>query len=287
MRGPADFTPPTLPYVAWTPFANWSWDLRSCGRQGHATYRPDEVELAARLSTTTPWGTAWRCLRCGDYVLGDPNGSGPAEAAPIVLRGAGLRDAFILRILSVDKALRGIVLFAAALAIWRFNGQREWLHQAFETYLPLFAPIASQLGIHLEDVTFVHWIELALSATQSTILGVALAVGLYGSLQLVESVGLWLMKRWGEYVAVIGTSLFLPLEIYEIVEKVTVLRVGALVVNLFLVFYLIWTKRLFGARGGVKAHHAALHSVSLLEVEVAAVSEQIGRGSRRSRTQTG
>jgi hypothetical protein len=95
------------------------------------------------------------------------------------------------------------------------------------------------------------------------------------------------MKRWGEYVAVVGTSLFLPLEVYEIVDKVTVLRIGALVINLFLVFYLIWTKRLFGARGGAKAHDAALHSVSLLEVEQAAVNEQIGRRSRRSRAHTG
>ncbi len=261
--------------------------MRSCGRQGHATYRPDETDLADRLSTTTPWGSAWRCLRCGDYVLGEPNGSGPADAAPIVLRGAALRDAFILRLLAVDKGVRGIVILVAAIAIWRFNGQRTWLEEAFQTYLPLVAPVANQLGIHLEDVTLVHWIELALNARSTTILGVAAAVAFYGTLQLVEATGLWLMKRWGEYVAVVGTSLFLPLEIYEIVEKVTVLRVGALVVNLFLVLYLVLSKRLFGARGGAKAHHAALHTVSLLEVERAAVSEQIGRKPRRAKAQTG
>ena len=275
------------PHVAWNPFANWSWDVRSCGRQGHATYKPDEPELAERLSTTTPWGRAWRCLRCGDYVLGEPNGSGPADDAPIVLRGAALRDAFILRLLSIDKGARGIVILAAAVAIWRFNGQRTGLEQTFQTYLPLIAPLAQQLGIHIEDVTLVHWIEMALTARTSTILGVAAAVATYGTLQLVESTGLWLMKRWGEYVAVVGTSLFLPLEVYEIVDKVTVLRIGALVINLFLVCYLIWTKRLFGARGGAKAHDAALHSVSLLEVEQAAVNEQIGRRSRRSRAHTG
>jgi uncharacterized membrane protein (DUF2068 family) len=273
--------------VGWTPFARWSWDLRSCGRQGHATYRPDEPELAERLSTATPWGTAWRCLRCGDYVLGEPNGSGPADDAPIVLRGAALRDAFVLRLLAVDKALRGVVLVAAALAIWHFNGQRTWLEQTFQTYLPLLAPVADRLGIHLQDVTFVHWIEQALAARASTIVEIAAAVALYGTLEFLEAVGLWLMKRWGEYVAVVVTSLFLPLEIYEIVDKVTVLRVAALVINLFLVFYLIWTKRLLGARGGARAHHAALHSASLLEVERAAVSEQIGRKSRRSQAQTG
>jgi uncharacterized membrane protein (DUF2068 family) len=235
---------------------------------------------------TSPWGIAWRCLRCGDYVLGDPNGAGPADAAPIVLRGAALRDAFILRLLSIDKGVRGIVILAAALAIWRFNGQRAWLAETFQTYLPLFAPVAKQLGIRIEDVTLVHWIEKALAARTSTILVVAAGVAVYGTLQLVESSGLWLMKRWGEYVAVVGTSLFLPLEIYEVIDKVTFLRVAALVINLFLVFYLIWTKRLFGVRGGIRAHHAALHSVSLLEVERAAVSEQIGRGTRRTRTQT-
>jgi uncharacterized membrane protein (DUF2068 family) len=273
--------------VGWRPFARWSWDLRSCGRQGHATYRPDEPELAERLSTPTPWGTAWRCLRCGDYVVGEPNGSGPANDAPIVLRGAALRDAFVLRLLSIDKLLRGIVIVAVSLAIWRFNGQRAWLEETFQTYLPLLAPLTDHLGIHLEDVTFVHWIERALAARASTILGVAAAVATYGVLQLVEGTGLWLMKRWGEYVAVVGTSLFLPLEIFEVVEKVTALRVAALVINLFLVGYLVWTKRLFGARGGAKAHRAALHNVSLLEVERAAVSEQIGRSSRPSRPHTG
>ena len=273
--------------MAWRPFASWSWDLRSCGRQGHATYKPDEPELAERLSTTTPWGTAWRCLRCGDYVIGEPNGSGPADDAPIVMRGSSLRDAFVLRLLAVDKAVRGVVILAAALAIWRFNGSRTWLRETFDTYLPLLAPIANRLGIRIEDVTFVHWIEQALAARASTILGVAAAVALYGVLELLEATGLWLMQRWGEYVAVVATSLFLPLEIYEIIEKLTVLRIAALVINLFLVVYLIWTKRLFGARGGARAHHAALHNVSLLEVERAAVSEQIGRGTRRSRTRAG
>ena len=30
-------------------FGHVSWELRSCGRQGHATYRPDEADLAERL----------------------------------------------------------------------------------------------------------------------------------------------------------------------------------------------------------------------------------------------
>ncbi len=200
-----------------------------------------------------------------------------------MLRGPALRDALILRILAVDKGIRGIFLLAVAVGVWRFSGSRDWLRHTVETYLPLLKPLADQLGWQLQDLTFVHWIEIALAAKQTTILGVAVAVGLYGTLQLVEAVGLWLMKRWGEYVAVVGTSLFLPLEVYEIVHQPSVFKVLALVVNLFLVAYLVLTKRLFGARGGAAAHHAALHSESLMEVELAAASATIGRGSRRQR----
>ncbi len=68
----------------------------------------------------------------------------------------------------------------------------------------------------------------------------------YALIEFIEAVGLWLMKRWGEYFAVVATGVFLPLEIYELTEKVTVLRLGALVINLAAVIWLLWSKRLFG-----------------------------------------
>ena len=92
----------------------------------------------------------------------------------------------------------------------------------------------------------------------------------YGALELLEGVGLWLMKRWGEYVAVVGTAVFIPLEVYELVERVTWLRVVAFAFNVFAVIYILWTKRLFGFRGGRAAFEAERHSQSLLEVEQAA-----------------
>jgi uncharacterized membrane protein (DUF2068 family) len=101
---------------------------------------------------------------------------------------------------------------------------------------------------------------------------VAIGVLAYGILQLVEGVGLWLMKRWGEYVAVVGTSLFVPIEVYELVHHATGLKVAALLVNLAAVGYLLWTKRLFGIRGGHAAFEAEGHSESLLEIEHAAAT---------------
>jgi uncharacterized membrane protein (DUF2068 family) len=37
---------------------------------------------------------------------------------------------------------------------------------------------------------------------------------------------LWLGRRWGEYFAMVATSVFLPYEIYDLTVKITWLRLG-------------------------------------------------------------
>lgn len=257
----------------WSPWPRFDWSLRSCGLHGHVTYRPDEPALAERLSASTVSGEAWRCLRCEDWVAGPPHGSGPAEDAPIVLRGRALKDALILRLLATERAIRGLLLLALAYGVYRFGSAQDAVTRVFNEYLPLLRPLADHLGFDLNTAGPVVLIHKALTLQHRTLVEVALGVTAYGCLQLVEATGLWLMRRWGEYVAVVGTSLFLPLEIYELVEKVTVLRIAALVVNVAAVVYLVWTKRLFGVRGGHAAFAAERHRTSLLEVERSAVME--------------
>jgi Predicted membrane protein len=251
------------------------WNLRSCGRHGHVTYAPTEEELRERLHAQTPLGAAWRCLRCGDYVLGPPRGTGPAEDAPEVLRGKALRDAVILRLLAVERGVRALLVLAAGYGVWRFRAHRNAVQRAFEEDLPLLRPIAEKLHFNLDDSSIVHTLHSVIEARTSTLAAVAVGLLVYGALQLVEAVGLWLLKRWGEYFAVVATSLGIPIELYELAEKVTVIRVGALVLNLAAVIYLVWTKRLFGVRGGKHAYEAERHEVSLLEVEVAGASVKL------------
>ena len=256
----------------WHPLKTFDWNSRSCGLHGHATYAPTEPALATRLQATTPSGHAWRCLRCGAYVLGEPQSSGPADAAPIVLRGKALRDTFVLRFLAVDRGIRGLLLLALAYGVWRFDGSRRALKQVLNSYLPTIEPLAYKFGVDVEESGPVRLIQQAFTARHSTLLLVALGVLAYGILELVEAYGLWFKKRWGEYVAVVATALFVPLEIHEIILKVTWLRVGALIINLFAIAYILWTKRLFGFRGGHSAFEAERRNDSLLELEHAAAA---------------
>jgi uncharacterized membrane protein (DUF2068 family) len=243
------------------------WNLRSCSRSGHVTYAADEPEYRTKLEASTPLGEAWRCLRCGTYVLGPAHRSGPADDAPVLLRGRALRSAFVLRLLAVERWVRGGIVFLLGLAVLRLKTTQVSLKELFDRDLSSLQPFFNQIHFDVSDSATVRSIEKVLDAKPSTLNLVAAFLIFYGLLQIVEGVGLWLLKRWGEYFAVVATSLFLPLEVYELVEKVTWLRIGALLVNFAAVLYLLLSKRLFGLRGGHRAYAALQHEVSLLEVE--------------------
>jgi uncharacterized membrane protein (DUF2068 family) len=248
------------------------WNLRTCARRGHVTYAPDEPEYRAKLEADTPLGDAWRCLRCGCYVLGESQGGGPADGAPVLLRGKALRSAFILRALAIERWVRGVVLALLGVAVFKLKTTQVSLQDLFEKDLKTLDPFFRQIHFQVSDSTTITSIEKVLHAKASTLNLIAIGLILYGALQLVEGIGLWSLKRWGEYVAVVGTTLFIPLEVYELTEKVSWLKIAVLAVNVVAVLYLLLSKRLFGIRGGGKAYEEQLHEVSLLEVETSSAT---------------
>ncbi|WP_406235979.1 DUF2127 domain-containing protein [Nocardia sp. NBC_01009] len=252
------------------------WALRTCGWHGHYTYAPDEPELRDRLRVDTVAGEAWRCLRCGTFVPGDPVGSGPADHAPEVPRGRLLRDRWLMRALAIERLLRGLLLVAVAVVVFKFRSSRETMRAAFDQDLPLLRPFADQIGWDIDRSKLVRLAGEAFDLSHTTLLWIGFGILAYAGLQMLEAVGLWLVKRWGEYFAVVATSLFLPLEIYELTEKITALRIGALVLNIAAVAWLVYSKRLFGLRGGGAAYHAEHSAESLLSVERAAVAVAVG-----------
>ena len=246
------------------------WDLRACARRGHETYAPDEPTLRARLHVPTPSGESWRCLRCGLFVLGEPRRSGPADEAPILLRGRALRDAFILRLLAVERGVRGVAVLVAAVAVFWFRDSQASLSRHFEHNLVHWQKAASDVSYNLNDSGLVSTIRhfLRLGSTELTWIGIGLAA--YGLVEMAECVGLWMLRRWAEYLAVVATSVGLPIEIYELAKGFTITKLVVFLVNVGFVLYILLAKRLFGIRGGRVAYEAERAGESLLEVEKSA-----------------
>lgn len=177
-----------------------------------------------------------------------------------------------MRLLAVERVIRGLGLVGLAVLVFLFKGSRDNLHQSFADDLPLLRPLADQIGWNIDDSKLIRGINEVFSMSPTVLTWIAVGLLGYAALQFVEGAGLWWMQRWGEYFAVVATSIFLPWEIYEITEKVTALRVVLLLINVAAVVWLIWSKRLFGVRGGGVAYAAEHHAESLLTVERAAAT---------------
>jgi uncharacterized membrane protein (DUF2068 family) len=249
-----------------------NWNLFGCARREHVSYEPDEPELRSLLMAQTAGGVAWRCLRCDSFVTDGHHSRGPAAEAPLIRRGKELRSELLLRVFAVERLLRFLILGAAAYGIWRFRYDKTGIQRAFNNDLPAIRALYQDLGFNVSHSKLLGFIQNAFTLNSRALVYLAIGLAVYATIELVEAVGLWLGQRWGEYFAMAATSLFLPYEIYDLTVKVTWLRIAALAVNLLLVIYLIYSKRLLGVRGGKRAYDAQLRAESVIEVEQAALA---------------
>lgn len=103
----------------------------------------------------------------------------------------------------------------------------------------LLAQLADHLRFNPES-RFVNFILDKASLLDDPLLRRIGAVAFsYAALSMVEGIGLYLEKVWAEYLTLIITASFLPWEIFEVIRKVTYIRVSLLVVNAVVLLYLL------------------------------------------------
>ena len=135
-----------------------------------------------------------------------------------------------LAVIAVFKMVKGLLLLFLGLSLLKL------VHAEIAT---LFSLLIEALRLNA-DSRLIHTLVLKVDALQPHTVLVASFVSLgYAGMLLVEGIGLWLEFSWAAYLTVVSTSLLLPFELYEVIEQVSILRVGLLLLNLVIVLYLI------------------------------------------------
>ncbi len=138
---------------------------------------------------------------------------------------------FVLRLIAIYKLATAALFFAAAIGLLHF------VNRDVELWL-----------LHLMNVIRVdphnHYAEELLTqaglVTNKTIKLFSALACFYAILFTIEGVGLYLRKRWAEYMVVILTGSLLPLEIYELCRSVNIIKVAILLGNLAILSYLVY-----------------------------------------------
>jgi uncharacterized membrane protein (DUF2068 family) len=129
-------------------------------------------------------------------------------------------------------------------------------YKFFEGLLLIVAGLGALKLIHrnVGGVAF-HWVHIlrldpdnhyihkflvkAFNVTPKQLKELSAGTFIYAALRLIEGIGLILRKIWAEYLVVIATGIFIPLEIYELIRRFTTLRLVLLLANVAIVLYLL------------------------------------------------
>jgi uncharacterized membrane protein (DUF2068 family) len=156
----------------------------------------------------------------------------------------------VVRLIILERAVRGLVLLVLGVALLTDSRDilaliRGWI---FELDLnPGRGLIRNLLVTVLRPIGLLP---------QRTVQVIALATVAFAALELTEAIGLARRRRWAEYLTVLASCIGIPFEVREVILRLSPLRVSFLVINVAIVVYLAWQKRLFCMRGG-EAHETA------------------------------
>ncbi len=143
----------------------------------------------------------------------------------------GIRHEKGLRFVALFEAAKGLLVLAVGV------GLLSLIHRDAQE-------VAERLAEHLRLNPASHiprvFIQAASKLDDARLWLFAVLAFLYSSFRFVEAYGLWRTRRWAEWIALISGGAYLPLEFYELFRKMTWLRGGALLVNGFVVLYLVW-----------------------------------------------
>jgi uncharacterized membrane protein (DUF2068 family) len=136
--------------------------------------------------------------------------------------------------IAAERTFRAVLLLAVGIVLVT-HPHANWASD--------IAHLAQHLGLDPKE----NWIQRLINdvskihANQDLLFGLV-AIG-YGLLEGAEAYGLFKRRRWGEWLTVVATSLLFIPEIWELTKSASVLKVGAVVLNVAVVLYLLWRLR--------------------------------------------
>ena len=144
----------------------------------------------------------------------------------------------LIRLIALFKLLKAALLIAVGMSA---------LHLMHKDVASVAEHLVTMFGLDPGD----HYVGKALQKiadlTPSKIKSLGIVSFIYAGLFLTEGIGLWLVKRWGEWFSVIITSSLIPVEVYEISRHPSAIKGLVLIINIAVVGYLIYRIRHEGA----------------------------------------
>lgn len=119
------------------------------------------------------------------------------------------------------------------------------------TLISLLHKDLEQVATHVLDYLHIDptgnlaqvFVEKASKINESNIIIAIVLAFVYMIVRMIEAYGLWRLRAWAEWFAIISGSIYLPFELYEVFKKPDILHFVIFIGNILIVLYLIYVRR--------------------------------------------
>jgi len=153
-----------------------------------------------------------------------------------------------LKLIGVFKLLKGTLLLLAAIGMFRLL-HRDLTEMAWD--------LADQFRVDPDNRYLAALLAKLGLVDDRKLEELGFLTCIYAALFFTEGTGLWLGKRWAEWLTVVATCSLVPLEIYEFVRKMTPIRGSLLAGNVAIVIYLVVVLKRNGGHGQAPPEQSA------------------------------
>jgi len=136
-----------------------------------------------------------------------------------------------LRVVAIFEASKGVLVLLAGLGILSL------VHHSAQN---IGEVIVERFHLNLAHEYPRILIQAVTHLDNSNLRLLAVAALLYSTLRFIEGYGLWRMRAWAEWFAIVSGGVYLPLELYELIHHPTAVKAMILVVNAGIVGYLVY-----------------------------------------------
>ncbi len=134
-----------------------------------------------------------------------------------------------LKLVAGLEAAKGAIVLAAGVGLFRLvHHDVQAAAEHFVRHMHL-NPASHYPRVFIDAVT---------ALDDSRLRMLALGALAYAAVRVAEAYGLWTDRRWAEWFGVLSGSIYVPIEVYKLFERVTWTRFGFLAFNCVIVGYL-------------------------------------------------
>jgi len=127
---------------------------------------------------------------------------------------------------AIFEAAKGLLVLVTGLGIFHF------IHHDLHA---IAAQILEHLHFHPASHNPLIFLDALAHLNNWQLWTLAMSALLYSLVRFTEAYGLWRERQWAEWFGFLTGGMYIPLEVYEVIERVTWPKVLVLTINVFIV----------------------------------------------------